>query len=193
MLDKLEDLYKESIQTQIASHSLLPHIVQAAQNIMACLLRGNKVIVCGYGRSYASAQILVANLLNRYELKRPSFPSVLLSADSVINAAFIADQAIDRSYQHQFNAIAQTGDLFVIFMSNNQEKNALNMISHVVTKEIGIIALTGSADDYLQGILTDSDITISVPTSKESRVLENHLFIANTLCELIDYQLFNQE
>ena len=75
MLDKIKDLYTENIQTQISASSLLPPvIVQAAQNIVNCLLRGNKIIVCGHGRSYANAQFLVANLLHRYELERPSFP-----------------------------------------------------------------------------------------------------------------------
>lgn len=192
MLNKLEDLYKESIQTQISSHSLLPHIAQAAERIMQCLLRGNKIIVCGYGRSYANAQVLVANLLNRYDLKRPSFPSVLLSADSAINAAFIADQAFDKLYQQQFNAIAQTGDLLVAFIPDNNETNALNTVAHAVNKEINVIVLTGNTGDYLQGILTDEDIAINVPSNKESRILENHLFIANAICELIDHQLFAQ-
>ncbi|EJS89270.1 hypothetical protein AAUPMB_06803, partial [Pasteurella multocida subsp. multocida str. Anand1_buffalo] len=76
-LDKLKDLYTESIQTQISASSLLPDtIMQATQMIVDCLLRGNKIIACGNGRSYINAQLFVANLLNRYELARPSFPSV---------------------------------------------------------------------------------------------------------------------
>lgn len=73
MLDVPKDLYTENIQTQI-SPVCCRQIVQAAQNIVNCLLRGNKIIVCGHGRSYANAQFLVANLLHRYELERPSFP-----------------------------------------------------------------------------------------------------------------------
>ena len=192
MLAKLEDLYKESIQTRIASHSLLPQIQQAAESILAALLRGNKIIACGYGRSYANAQVLVANLLNRYELKRPSFPSVLLSADSAISAAFVADQAFDKLYQQQFNAIAQTGDLLVAFVPAMDDQLALNTISHAVSKEINVIALTASTNDYIDGVLTENDLIIAVPSQKESRVLENHLFIANAICELIDHQLFSQ-
>ena len=192
MLNKLEDLYKESIQTRIASHSLLPQIVQAAESIMGCLLRGNKVIVCGYGRSYANAQVLVANLLNRYDLKRPSFPSVLLSADSAINAAFIADQNVEKLYQHQFNAVAQSGDLLIALIPSANDQMALSLVSHAVNKEISVIALTASSNDYVQGILSDSDLTIAVPSNKDSRVIENHLFIANAICELIDHQLFAQ-
>ena len=40
--------------------------------VMQCLLSGHKVIACGVARSYANAQFLVSNLLNRYDFERPS-------------------------------------------------------------------------------------------------------------------------
>ncbi|HHF6872900.1 TPA: SIS domain-containing protein, partial [Haemophilus influenzae] len=77
MLQKVKDIYSESIQIQIAASSMLSeNITNATQMVMQCLLGGNKVIACGVSRSYANAQFLVSNLLNRYDLVRPSFPSV---------------------------------------------------------------------------------------------------------------------
>ena len=67
----------------------------------------------------------------------------------------------------------------------------LNTITHAVNKEINVIVLTGNSNDHIQGILTDKDLQIAVPSSKESRILENHLFIINSMCELIDFQLFS--
>ncbi|MCW9718186.1 D-sedoheptulose-7-phosphate isomerase [Avibacterium sp. 21-599] len=192
MLDKIKDLYSESIQTQISASSLLPNaIFQAVQNIVACLLRGNKIIVCGQGRSYANAQFLVANLLNRYELERPSFPSVLLSLDNAIGSAIIADRPKQQFYQRQFNAIAQQGDLLVVFSPFGNEEMVLDTINSALNKEISVIALTGANNDHIQGFLTEQDLEITAPTVKESRILEHHLFIINTICELIDHTLFS--
>ena len=192
MLNKLNALYEENIKTHIYSKSLLsPQIVEATQLLINSLLRGNKVIVCGEGRSYINAQCLVANLLNRYELKRPSFPSVLLSLDSAVGATFVSDNTLEKLYQHQFNAIAQQGDILVVFAPLGNESNILNIITHAVNKEINVIVLTGNSNDHIQGILTEKDLHISVPSSKESRILENHLFIINSICELIDFKLFS--
>ncbi|MFZ7284112.1 D-sedoheptulose-7-phosphate isomerase [Avibacterium avium] len=192
MLDKIKDLYSESIQTQISASSLLPNaIFQAVQNIVACLLRGNKIIVCGQGRSYANAQFLVANLLNRYELERPSFPSVLLSLDNAIGSAIIADRPKQQFYQRQFNAVAQQGDLLVVFSPFGNEEMVLETINSALNKEISVIALTGANNDHIQGFLTEQDLEITAPTLKESRILEHHLFIINTICELIDHSLFS--
>ena len=192
MLNKLNALYEENIITHIYSKSLLsPQIAEATQLLINSLLRGNKVIACGEGRSYINAQCLVANLLNRYELKRPSFPSVLLSLDSAVGSTFISDNTLEKLYQHQFNAIAQQGDILVVFAPLGNESNILNIITHAVNKEINVIVLTGNSNDHIQGILTEKDLHISVPSSKESRILENHLFIINSICELIDFKLFS--
>lgn len=51
----------------------------------------------------------------------------------------------------------------------------LNIISHAVSKEVNVIVLTGSNNDAIQGILADKDSEISIPATKESRILENHL------------------
>ena len=133
----------------------------------------------------------MANLLNRYELKRPSFPSVLLSLDSAVSSTFIADLALEKLYQHQFNATAQKGDMLVAFAPLGNEKNVLNIITHAVNKDITTLVLTGSSHDHIQGILTENDLHIAVPSAKESRLLENHLFIINSICELIDFKLFS--
>ncbi|MGP1626658.1 MAG: D-sedoheptulose-7-phosphate isomerase [Aggregatibacter segnis] len=192
MLNKLNALYEENIKTHIYSKSLLsPQIAEATQLLINSLLRGNKVIACGEGRSYINAQCLVANLLNRYELKRPSFPSVLLSLDSAVGSTFVSDNTLEKLYQHQFNAIAQQGDILVVFAPLGNESNILNIITHAVNKEINVIVLTGNSNDHIQGILTEKDLHISVPSSKESRILENHLFIINSICELIDFKLFS--
>ena len=192
MLNKLNDLYEENIKTHIYAKSLLSaQIVETAQRMITCLLQGNKVIVCGDGRSYINAQCLVANLLNRYELKRPSFPSVLLSLDSAVSSTFISDLALEKLYQHQFNATAQKGDMLVAFAPLGNEKNVLNIITHAVNKDITTLVLTGSSHDHIQGILTENDLHIAVPSAKESRLLENHLFIINSICELIDFKLFS--
>ena len=183
MLQKVKDIYSESIQIQISASSLLSeNIANAAQMVMQCLLSGHKVIACGSGRSHANAQLLVANLLNRYDLARPSFPSVLLDLNGAIGNALIFEKAQGTLYQHQFNAIAMPGDLLLAFAPLGSEKT--------VEKELRVVALTGANNDTIQGILAAEDLQIAVPATKESRILENHLFVINALCELVDLSLF---
>ncbi|HHE9947887.1 TPA: SIS domain-containing protein, partial [Haemophilus influenzae 10810] len=100
------------------------------------------------------------------------------------------EQSPEELYCHQFNAIAKSGDLLIAFAPLGTEKIVLNIISHAVSKEVNVIVLTGSNNDAIQGILADKDLEISIPATKESRILENHLFVINALCELVDQTLF---
>ncbi|MDO4431026.1 MAG: SIS domain-containing protein [Lonepinella koalarum] len=193
MLNKIKDIYSESIQTQISASQLLSApLLQASEKLVSCLLRGNKIIVCGQGRSYANAQFLVTNLLHRYDFDRPSFPSVLLSLDSAVGSAIVLDQQYQCLYQRQFNAVAQQGDILVVFSPTKNETAVLELVKAAFAKEIEIVALTGDYNEPLKGLLTEQDLLLSVPSNKESRILESHLLIINALCELIDHSLFSQ-
>lgn len=115
----------------------------------------------------------------------------MLSLDSAVSSTFISDNSLEKLYQHQFNALAQKGDMLVALAPLGNENNVLNIITYAVNKEINVIVLTGNSNDHTQGILAEKDLHIAVPSAKESRLLENHLFIINSICELIDFQLFS--
>lgn len=193
MFNKIKDLYTESIQTHISASSLLPTVLlQSVQLMTERLLQGKKIIVCGHGRSYINAQCLVANLLHRYELERPSFPSILLTLDSAVGSSLISENNVSSYYVRQFNAVAQQGDLLVVFSPLGTETPILELIDCAASKEMNIIAFTGSNNDHIKGFLSEDDIEIAIPAHKESRILESHLFAVNSICELIDYSIFSQ-
>ena len=168
MLEKIKALYADSIQTQISASDALPVSIQKAVNLLvSSLLRGNKIIVCGHGRSYANAQLLVANLLNRYEMERPSFPSVLLSLDSAVGSAIVLDNQLTTLYQRQFNAVAQQGDVLIVLSPDGNEDVILDVMDCASTKDVTIIALTGMNNGYFQGLLSENDVEIQVPAKRK--------------------------
>ena len=168
---------------------LSENITNATQMVMQCLLGGIKVIACGVSRSYANAQFLVSNLLNRYDLVRPSFPSVLLSLESAVGSSLVLNNRLKNCIVINLMPLQKSGDLLIAFAPLGTEKIVLNIISHAVSKKL-MLLLTGSNNDAIQGILADKDLEISIPATKESRILENHLFVINALCELVDQTLF---
>ncbi len=192
MLQKIQDKFSESIQIQIAASELLPPVIHLAANrIVKCLLNGNKIIVCGYGRSYGNAQLLVSHLSHRYELARPSFASVLLSFEGINATMSSQDDEINLLYKKQLQAIAKEGDILVAFSPFGNEEIILNAIYSAVNENLGIIAFTSSHNDHTKGLLTKTDTEIVIPSSNEMRIIEGHLFSLNLLCETIDSLLFS--
>lgn len=195
MLEKIQHRFTESIQTQIASADLLSaKLAEAATRLAECLLRGNKIIVCGFGRSYLNAQLLVSHLLHRYELDRPSFGAVLLHLDSLLTSLYAQEQMLGQLYQKQLQSLTQTGDIFVIFSPFGEEEIVLNAIQLANTKELEILAFTSSQNEHTRSLLDENDIELEIPSDNELRILEGHQFCLNLLCELIDHHIFlNQD
>ncbi len=191
MLDKIQDRFSESIQIQIAAAELLPKVLnEAANRIVACLLRGNKVIVCGYGRSYANAQLLVSNLLHRYELVRPSLSAHLLQFDGMLVGCLNQDQDLSQIYRKQLQVIAKEGDLFIAFSPIGNEETVLNAIHCANNENLDILAFTSSRNDHSKGLLGETDLEIEMPSINEMRIIEGHQFCVNMICELVDSLLF---
>ncbi|HGO5824061.1 TPA: SIS domain-containing protein [Mannheimia haemolytica] len=194
MLNKIQDRFTESIQTQISAAELLPaKLSEAANRIVACLLRGDKVIVCGHGRSYGNAELLVSHLLHRYELARPSFAAVQLQLSGVLAGVVAQDNELETVYKKQLQAVAKAGDIFIAFSPVGNEESVLQAIHAAKNHhlDLDIIAFTGSNNDHTLGLLDESDIEISAPSTNQLRVIESHHFYTNLLCELIDHLLFS--
>lgn len=191
MLQKIQDYFTESIQIQITAANLLPEKLQYCANKMVdCLLQGNKIIVCGSGRSYSNAQLFVSNLLQRYSLERPSLAAHLLSFEGMFASYLEQEDNISEIYKKQLSVIAQEGDLLVVFTPLGNEKTIHNTIS-ANEKNLSVIAFTSNGNIYTQGLLSKNDIEIAIPAMQEMRIIEGHQFCVNLLCDLIDSLLFN--
>lgn len=191
MLQKIQDRFAESIQIQIAAAELLPeHLQNAANKIVACLLQGNKVIVCGHGRSYSNAQLLVSNLLHRYDLARPSLAAHLLHFDGMLASYLEQEIQLTDIYKKQLTVLAKEGDLLITFAPLGDENAIHNAIHTANNENLAIIAFTSNRNAHTQGLLVEGDIEISVPSINEMRIIESHQFCVNLLCELIDNLLF---
>lgn len=192
MLQKIQDRFAESIQTQIAAADLLPtRLDKVAHKIVECLLSGNKIIVCGHGRSYANAQLFVSNLLHRYDFERPSLSAHLLNFDGMLAGYLAQETDLNDVYRKQLQVIANPQDIFIAFLPIGDETAVLNALHTANTQDLTVIAFTSSRNDHTQGLLTEGDNEIAIPSNNEMRIIEGHQFCINLLCELIDNLLFN--
>lgn len=192
MLEKVQNYFHESIQNRISVAGELPELlINAAERIVSCLLQGNKVIVCGNGRSYINAQLLVANLQHRYDIARPSLSATLLQYDNLLAGCLAQEQNLDQLYKKQFKAVAKQGDILVVFSPVGSEKIIQHTVQTAGAENISVLALTSLVNQEMQAWLGNNDLEIRIPLSNEMRVIEEHHFCVNLLSELIDALLFN--
>lgn len=193
MLDLINSNFTESIQTKIAaSEAIAGSIEQAGMILVQSLLAGNKILSCGNGGSAGDAQHFSSELLNRFEIDRPSLPAIALTTDSSTLTSIANDYSYDEIFSKQVRALGAKGDVLLAISTSGNSRNVIKAIEAAVARDMPIIALTGNDGGDIAGLLGENDVEIRVPSSRTARIQEVHLLVIHCLCEIIDTTLFPQ-
>lgn len=190
MIESIQRNFKESIQVKTkALETLVPNIYKAALLIIQTLKTKGKILSCGNGGSAGDAQHFASELLNRFELERPSLPAIALSSDSLTLTAISNDYHYRSVFSKQIKALAHPSDLLVVITTSGNSENILEAIATAHQINLPVIALTGNNGGKLTHLLKkDRDLEIQVPSCITARIQETHLLIIHCLCKIIDNQ-----
>lgn len=193
MQARIQAFIQESINTfnQVAN-LLSDEIEQASLLIVGSLLSEGKIISCGNGESAVCAEYFATKLLNHFTQERPSLPAICLT-NHPITTAIANDYGFNEIYSKQIRALGNNKDILLAIATNNNSANIIEAIHAAHDREMTVIALTGTDCAAIKSSLFGSDIEICVPTYKTVQIQEAHLLITDTLCNLIDYQLFGSD
>lgn len=191
LLDRVHDHFSNSIETkQQAQDQLAPTIVQAAELIVHALKHDGKVLSCGNGGSAGDAQHFSSELLNRFEMERPSLPAIALTTDSSTITSIANDYSYDEIFSKQVRALGHNGDILLAISTSGNSNNVNQAIKAAHTRRMHVVALSGKTGGELSTLLKPDDIEIRVPSDSTARIQEVHLLVIHCLCDLIDQQLF---
>lgn len=191
ILDYVKYHFNESIQvkTQLSEH--LPIAVANAGSLVAqSLLEGHKILSCGNGGAGALAQYFVSNMLNHFEVERPSLPAIALIADAISGTSISNDYSFVELFSKQIRALGEEGDILLAISTHGNALNILRAIEAAHDRRLRVIALTGHEGGDIATALYPDDIELRVPCYAIARIRESHLLLLHCLCGLIDQQLF---
>ncbi|THB68477.1 MAG: phosphoheptose isomerase [Gammaproteobacteria bacterium] len=189
---RITNHFHESIRTKQESlDSIVPQIAAAAELFTMCLQNGGKVLSCGNGGSAGDAQHFSAELLNRFEMERPSLPAVALTTDSSTITSIANDYDYNQVFSKQILALGQQEDALLAITTSGNSGNITAAVHAAHDRDVKVVALTGKDGGELAGILREDDIEIRVPATVTARIQEVHLLVIHCLCDLIDQYLFN--
>ncbi|GAB4223684.1 MAG: phosphoheptose isomerase [Gammaproteobacteria bacterium] len=190
-IEHIKSLFKASIEAKAdAADSMPSSIATAAEIIVHSLLENHKLLICGNGGSAADAQHFAAELINRFEIERPSLPAIALTTDSSALTAIANDYQYTQIFAKQVAGLGQAGDILIAISTSGNSENIIAAIQTAQQKHMPIVALTGKNGGQISGLLTTQDIELRVPSETTARIQEVHIFILHALCDLIDKQLF---
>lgn len=189
--DRVTAHFNESIANlQSAVDDLCEPVARAAGRIVASLLNGGKLLVCGNGGSAADAQHFSSELLNRFEAERPGLPAVAITTDASTLTSIANDYDFSHVFARQVRALGQPGDVLFVITTSGNSKNIINALQAGHDKNMSCIVLNGRDGGEAARFLLADDINILAPGSSTARVQEVHGLIIHCICDLIDREIF---
>jgi len=193
LLDRVQQNFEDSLATKLAAMEELPVLItEASQTITSALMNGHKILSCGNGGSAGDAQHFSSEMLNRYEMERPSLPAIALTTDTPTLTSIANDYSFDMVFSKQIHALGSEGDILLAISTSGNSNNVVRAIEAAHDRNMKVIALTGKTGGAMAETLSADDIEIRVPAESTARIQETHLLIIHCLCDLIDHQLLGQ-
>jgi D-sedoheptulose 7-phosphate isomerase len=190
LIQRVNELFNDSIDAkQRAQEPLAPVIAIASELILQCFVNNGKILTCGNGGSAGDAQHFSSEMLNRFEMERPSLPAIALTTDSSTITAIANDYHYNDVFAKQIRALGQENDILMAISTSGNSANILSAIDAAHERDMRIIALSGRDGGSMTTLLTDDDVEICVPIDSTARIQEIHLLVIHCLCDLVDNQL----
>jgi DnaA initiator-associating protein len=190
-VQRIRDLFNESIQTKIAAVDLLTEpVARAGEAMVHSLLNGHKILACGNGGSAGDAAHFSSEMLNRFERERPSLPAIALTTDTPTLTSIANDYSYNEVFAKQIRALGQPGDILLAISTSGNSRNVIAAMEAALNRDMIIVALTGRDGGNMAGLLGPNDVEVRVPSNSTARVQECHLLVIHCLCDYIDRRLF---
>src|SRR5687767_1164834 len=194
LISRISENFSESAHLKLQSmDALAGPIAEAAELMVECLRRDGKILACGNGGSAADCQHFSSELLNRFEMERPSLAAIALTTDTSTLTSIANDYDYDQIFSKQVRGLGHANDVLLAISTSGNSRNVLAAMHAAHEGQIGVIALTGRNGGKMAEALKPGDIHICVPAQSTARIQEVHLLTLHCLCDAIDCLLMGVE
>ena len=165
---------------------LISTISLVADNIIECIQKGGKLVVCGNGGSASDALHFVSEIVGKFAMNRNSWPAIALNTNESTMTAIANDYGYDEVFARQVKGLVRSEDIFVGISTSGKSENvyrAMIAANKIGAKTVGLLGYDG-------GKIADvSGYSIIVPSHVTARVQECHITIIHILCEIVEAKL----
>src|ERR687891_249197 len=149
LISRISENFSESAHLKLQSmDALAGPIADAAERMVQCLKRDGKILACGNGGSAADCQHFSAELLNRFEMERPSLAAIALTTDTSTLTSIANDYDYDQVFSKQVRGLGHADDVLLAITTSG---NSRNVIAAVVAALALLPLLHGCAAVALGG------------------------------------------
>ena len=181
-----EFLYASADLKKKVADTLSGDILEVANCIKACLLKGGKLILMGNGGSAGDSQHIAAELVGRFKKERRAMPAIALTVDTSSLTALGNDYGFDAIFERQLEALGHKNDAVLGISTSGNSENVVRALKKAKAIGAETIGLVGNDGGKIKEI---ADLSIIIPSNDTARIQEVHITIGHIICELIEEDL----
>ncbi len=186
-LAAIDRIYSETIRLHDAARRGSQADVLRVVDLLASAFRhGRRVLVFGNGGSASDAQHVAAEFVGRFQKERRAVAAIALTTDTSILTAIGNDDAFDRVFARQIEALGESGDVAIGITTSGGSKNVVAALTVAKDRGLTAVAVTG-CDGGEAGRI--ADVHLNVPDRSTARVQEVHRTLLHVICELVEETL----
>ncbi|HUP93994.1 MAG TPA: phosphoheptose isomerase [Burkholderiales bacterium] len=187
LISRISENFSESAHLKLQSmDALAGPIAEAAERMVQCLKQDGKILACGNGGSAADSQHFSAELLNRFEMERPSLAAIALTCDTSTITSIANDYDYDQIFSKQVRGLGHANDILLAISTSGNSRNVIAAMEAAHESDMTVVALTGRNGGKMAEVLEAGDIHICVPANNTARIQEVHLLTLHCICDAID-------
>ena len=180
-------LTSDLLQQVAADPAQVTAIATVAEQFIACMKAGGKVLWCGNGGSAADAQHLAAEFVVRFTVNRPALPSIALSVDTSILTACANDFGYEHVFARQVEAFGRKGDVLVGISTSGNSASVVCALRTAREKGLVTVGLTGAGGGKMSQLC---DTLLAVPSQRTQNIQEAHILFGHIIVGLMEETLF---
>lgn len=189
MKERVRAALAECARLMVESQSLSETIISAAEMIAGSFARGGRLYIFGNGGSAADAQHLAAEFVNRFLIDRPPLPAMALTTDTSVLTSIANDFSYNDVFTKQIKAMGRPGDIAWGLSTSGRSANVLSALNTARACGLKTVAMTGANSADVKPLV---DLVIDVRSTVTPRIQEVHIALGHTICDLVDYILFQR-
>jgi len=186
-LAAIDRIYAETIRLhEAARRGSQADLLRVVDLLAAAFRHGRRVLVFGNGGSASDAQHVAAEFVGRFQKERRAVAAIALTTDTSILTAIGNDDAFDRVFARQIEALGESGDVAIGITTSGGSKNVVEALTMAKERGLTTVAVTGRDGGDAGRI---ADVHLNVPDRSTARVQEVHRTLLHVICELVEETL----
>ena len=162
-------------------------MIGMAEDIVASIRAGGKLMVCGNGGSAADAQHIAGEFISRLMFDHAALPAIALTTDTSAITATGNDYGYEHIFSRQVVGLGKPGDVLLGISTSGNSPNVVAALHEARARGIVTHGVAGTAGGRMVDLC---DRVLRAPSTWTPIIQQCHIVAVHIVCALVERAMF---